>query len=96
MITSTIAPTLIFTGKAIVVTPGSKITLGASQIIKSITIKALSTNTGIIYIGAITTSSTTGFQLSAGDSLSFDIANLNLVYIDASVASEGVSYFSTN
>lgn len=94
--TSQASPTTIFNGKTLVTTATTRVVLASSQAIKSVTIKALSTNGGVIYVGDTSVSSTNGFQLSAGDSVSMDIANLNTVNIDSSVNGEGVTYFAVN
>lgn len=91
-----VAPSSVYNGKTTVTTAGTRVVLAASQAVKSVTIKALQTNTGIIYVGSSTVSSTNGFQLYAGDSVSLDIANLNTVNIDSSVNGEGVTYAGTN
>lgn len=92
--TTQAAPTTIFNGKTSVTTAGTRVVLAASQAVLSVTIKALSTNTGVIYVGNASVASTNGFQLSAGDTLSMDLANLNTINIDSSVNGEGVTYFS--
>lgn len=91
-----VAPTTIFDGKTTVTTAGTRVTLAASQAVQSVTIKALSTNTGVIYVGNASVASTNGFQLAAGDSVSMDISNLNTVNIDSSVNGEGVTYLGVN
>lgn len=91
-----VAPTTIFNGKTTVTTPGTRVTLAASQAVQTVTIKALSSNTGIIYVGNVTVASTNGFQLAAGDTISFDLSNLNTINIDSSVATEGVTYIGVN
>lgn len=90
------APAAIFNGKTSVTTAGTRVTLAASQAIQSVTIKALSTNTGFIYVGNTSVASTNGLQLKAGESVSLDIANLNTVNIDSSVNGEGVTYIGVN
>lgn len=91
-----VAPTTIYNGKKTVTTAGTRVTLASSQAVKSVTIKALSTNTGIIYVGDTSVASTNGFQLSPGETLSLDIANLNTVNLDASVSGESVTYVGVN
>jgi len=91
-----VSPTTIYNGINTVATAGTQEALASSQAVKSVTIKALSTNTGLIYVGDSSVSSTTGLQLSAGDSVSLDIANLATVYIDSAVNGEGVSYLGIN
>lgn len=94
--TSEVAPTTVFNGKTSVTTAGTRVVLAASTPVKSVTIKALSTNTGFIYVGNSTVAASNGFQLLAGDSISMDIANLNTINIDSSVNGEGVSYIGIN
>ena len=87
-----IAVANIYNGKTTVATAGTRVTLASSQAVRSVTIKALAANTGIIYVGNSSVSSTTGFQLYAGDTVTLDIANLNTVNLDSSVNGEGVTY----
>ena len=59
----------------------------------TVTITALRDNTGFIYIGGSDVSSTVfGDDLASKESFTFQIANLNQLYIDASVNGEGISY----
>ena len=90
------APTTIFNGKTTVTTAGTRVTLAASQAVRSVTIKALPTNTGIIYVGNSSVASTNGLQLSASESVSMDISNLNTVNLDSSVNGEGVTYLGVS
>lgn len=90
------APTSIYHNKKTVTTAGTRVVLASSQAVRSVCIKALITNTGYIYIGDSSLSSTNGFQLLAGDTVSLDISNLNTIYIDSSVSGEGVTYISSN
>ncbi len=90
--TSEVAPTTIYNGKKTVTTAGTRVTLASSQAVKSVTIKALVANTGVIYVGDGSVASTTGFALAPGDSISLDIANLATVNLDSSVNGEGVTY----
>lgn len=79
-------------GVQTVTTAGTSVQLSSPSAIKSITIRAKSTNTGFIYVGASTVSSANGFQLKASETVSLDIANIGTVWIDSSVNGEGVSY----
>jgi len=56
------------------------------------TVKAMSTNTGLVYLGISTVSSTTGFELSAGEQIFIPVSNLNGVYLDVAVTAEGITY----
>lgn len=95
-VTSLPIPTTIYNGKKTVTTAGTRVTLASSQAVKSIVIKALTTNTGLIYVGDGSVASTTGFVLSPGDTISLDIANLTTVNLDSSVNGEGITYIGSN
>lgn len=69
--------------------------VAAGYTCREVMITALGANTGYIYIGGSDVSSTVyGARLSAGDSVTIPISNLNLVYFDASVSGEGISYLA--
>ena len=58
-----------------------------------VTVIALRTNTGYIYAGGNDVSSSIfGVELAATGSYLFRVNNTNLIYIDASISGEGVSY----
>lgn len=58
-----------------------------------VTLIAKRTNTGAIYVGGADVSSTVyGVCMTARDSLTLKVSNTNLLYIDASVNGEGISY----
>ena len=60
---------------------------------RMVTVIALKSNTGRIYGGGVTVSSTVyGTDLGARDSFDYQVSNANMIYIDASVSGEGVSY----
>ena len=82
----------VYTGKKTVPTAGTPVVLAAAQPVTSVTVKALSTNTGTIYVGNSAVASTNGFQLAKSDSVSLDILDLSTVWIDSSVNGEGVTY----
>ena len=75
-----------------VTTAGSAEALAITTTIQSITIKALSTNTGIIYIGDSTVASGNGFELESGEILSLEIDDPAKIFADTSVDGEGVSF----
>jgi hypothetical protein len=91
-----VAPTVILNGRVVVTTAGTRTSIAASTPCKSVTVKAFMTNTGFIYIGNSTVTSLNGFRLSAGDTVSLDIADLNTVNIDSAVNGEGVTYIGIN
>ncbi len=77
---------------ATVTTAGTEVQL-PNYLCREVTIIAKRTNTGYIYIGGSDVSSTVyGAELAAKDSITLAVSNLNLVYFDASVSGEGISY----
>jgi hypothetical protein len=80
-------------GQAQVVTPGTAVALTSSQKGgNGILIKALTSNTGIMYVGSSTVSSTTGYPLSAGQEVYLEVLNLESIFVDASVGNEKVAW----
>lgn len=90
------APTTPVNGHTTVTTAGTRVVLAGSTTVKSVTIKALGANTGIIYVGDSGVTSANGFPLYARDTISMDISNLNTIYIDSSISGEGIAYISVN
>ena len=82
-------------GRQVVTTAGTAVNF-ASQACKQVTFTALSTNTGVVAIGASTVLAAAGTRrgvpLSAGDSVTLDLSNVNLAFIDSTVNGEGVSF----
>ncbi|MBD7967750.1 hypothetical protein [Paenibacillus gallinarum] len=75
-----------------VVTAGSKVQLPAFPS-RIVTVIAKDTNVGYIYAGGSDVSSTVyGVKLKPGASYDFEVTNTNLIWIDASLSGEGVSY----
>lgn len=75
-----------------VTTAGTRVALGSAAC-REVTIIAKRLNAGYIYVGGSDVSSTVyGAELAAKDSITLAVSNTNLIYIDASVAGEGVSY----
>jgi len=79
-------------GSKDVATAGSSEALAASTSIKSVTIRAKSSNTGLIYVGSSSVSSSNGFQLSADETVSLDLDNLSKIYLDCDSDGDGVTY----
>lgn len=60
---------------------------------REVTVIARKGNTGSIYVGGSDVSSTAfGVELTKDQAFTFIVSNANLIYIDASVSGEGVSY----
>jgi hypothetical protein len=73
---------------------------GAEASSNTVTIQALSTNTGkiavgdenvVAAVGTQVTPTTVGVLLSAGDTISFDINDTADIWIDATVSKDGIS-----
>jgi hypothetical protein len=95
-VASVAIPTSIYNGQKTVSTAGTAEALSASQaILQGVTIKALSDNTGNIYVGDSSVDDTNGYVLASGEVLPLPIANLSTVYIDADNDGEGVSFVAT-
>ena len=75
-----------------VTTAGTRVQLPSIPC-REVTIIAKRTNTGYIYAGKNTVSSTVyGVELTAKDSFTFNVSNANEIWIDSSVNGEGISY----
>lgn len=83
-----------------VTTAGTQVPLSASvKNVWQVKIKALSTNTGLIYVGDSSVSASVGFELSKNEYIDLSsifakdnfIMDLSEIYIDSSVNGEGVS-----
>tara|TARA_Y100000310_G_C20637200_1_gene791827 strand:- start:126 stop:584 length:459 start_codon:yes stop_codon:yes gene_type:complete len=84
-----------YTNQFTVTTAGTAVQLQTSANL-SLTIKALAGNTGLIYVGDSTVDSSTGFELSAGDSVSLAISQNDVIWLDCSVNGEGVSVIAVS
>jgi len=82
-------------GQKDVAAAGTAEVLAASTPCSSVTIKAKHTNTGMIFVGDSSVDSTNGFVLDAGETISIDLSDLALIYLDTNSNGDGVSYFYT-
>lgn len=70
-----------------------QLTTSTSKLSTGVVLRALSTNTGKIYVGFDNAvSSSTGYELSAGEAIPIEINVANGVWINASVNGEGVCF----
>ncbi len=70
-------------------TAGVRTQLASNTVTNGVILEAPSTNTGIIYVGGSTVSSTSfGTELQPGQSTSIAIDNTNKIYIDSSVSGD--------
>jgi hypothetical protein len=88
-------PTTVDHGVQAVSTAGTRVQL-ASNTCKAIVIKALVSNAGTIFVGGSLVSAANGFPLAAGDTISLDISNTNVIWIDASANAQSVSWMSNS
>lgn len=101
-VTATTNQTTVGHGHKEVTTAGTDVVLAGSTACKRVTIQAYLANTGKIAVGgsgvdaSATIGTGTGALLSAGESISFDIANLDAIYIDSTINGEGVRYIYQN
>jgi hypothetical protein len=83
-------------GRQTVTTPGTAVALRGSLACKWVCVTALKTNTSQVNVGGAgvlaTSGGSTGQPLAAGESFTVPVTNANLVYVDARVAGEGVSF----
>jgi len=83
-------------GRQVVATPGTAVALAASTAIKEVTVTAETNNTDIVCVGGSTVladlATRRGTPLYAGDSATISADNLAEVFIDALVATEGVTF----
>ena len=89
-------PAAIRHGQTVVASAGTEVTLTTTQaIVTGVIVKALSTNTDLMYVGANPVTSSTGFELAAGEQVFIAVADLTTVWIDSAVNGEGVSWIAT-
>ena len=84
-------------GQKTVTTAGTEVALAASSRVQcAVAIKALTTNTGLVYVGNAgdgTVSSSTGFPLAAGDVTIMEyVDDLANIMVDSAVNGEGVAF----
>ena len=84
-------------GQKTVTTAGTEVALAASSRVQcAVAIKALTTNTGLVYVGNAgddTVSSSTGFPLAAGDVTIMEyVDDLDNIWVDSAVNGEGVAF----
>ena len=79
-------------GQNTIGTAGTAEVLGATQNVKSCSMRANTGNTGNLYIGDSTVDSANGRILDASDPLDLDIDSTDDIYIDADTDGDGYSY----
>ena len=82
-------------GRKTVSVAGTAELLLTSTFTQSVTIKALSGNTGDVYVGDSGVTSSNGYPLSPGETISMDADHQEvLFYIDVDTNGEGVAYIA--
>lgn len=84
-------------GQKTVTTAGTEVALGTVDIQAPLMVKALTTNTGLVYVGEATgvVSSSTGMPLAAGDVIIFEwVENIKTILVDSAVNGEGVAWLA--
>ena len=83
------------TGQKTVTTAGARVALGTDVVNSSLVIKADPANTGKIYIGDVTVTSSNGFILTAGDQIIInEVGKLADIYIDGSANTQKVCWIA--
>lgn len=67
-----------------------------SNACRAVTIKASVNNTINIYVGSSSVSTSNGFELASGDSITLPVTNTNLVYVIASTTGAVAPWIATN
>jgi len=85
-------------GQKTVTTAGTAVALGSQQIAGPLQIKALTTNTGLVYVGndgAADVTSANGYPLAPGDVVVIEeVSNLGAIFVDSAVDGEGVAWIA--
>lgn len=86
-------PTSVYNGRVVVAVPGTRVQLPLLAV-RAVSIAALPTNVGYIYLGNAAVTAANGRVLAARESIDVAIFSLSGLWIDASVAGEGISYLA--
>jgi len=71
---------------------GTAEVLASETVEHGVTIKAMPSNTGDIYVGDSAVSSSNGYPLSAGEEIHLKLRDLSKIYLDTATGGEGVKY----
>ena len=70
---------------------GTRVQLAAHAAL-GVTVRASSSNAGLVYVGGATVAAANGFDLGPGEAVSVDVADTAALYVDAQVSGDAVSY----
>ena len=89
-------PTVVYHGKKVVTAGTDEVIAGSQALTSGVNVKALAGNAGIVYVGVETVSSSTGYELSAKESVFIECDNTNRIWIDAATGSaDGITYIAS-
>jgi len=96
-ITEIIKPTKLYSGYKDLTSTASIIVTASTALKSGVHIKAPLTNISTVFVGsnALSTSSTSGFPLDPGESIFFEIDNLNKVYALSSTSGQKINYIAS-
>ncbi len=69
-----------------------QIVVASNPAAHGVVVKAMPANTGILYIGIVGVTSTTGFPLEAGENITIPVDNANKIYARASVDNQALAW----
>jgi hypothetical protein len=69
-----------------------QVQLPNNAVYMSVTVKANNGNSGTVYVGVTGVTTSTGFELGAGESVSLPVDNTNRIFVIADAASQTISY----
>lgn len=75
-------------------THGTPTVLTASLVCVSVVVRAKPGNSGLVYLGGSSVTTSNGYELSPGDAVSFDVENPHAVYFDVDTTNDGVSWMA--
>ena len=70
----------------------SAVALPSQGLANGIVVTALSSNSSTVYVGGASVTTSTGYPLAAGQSISYALANVSSIYVICSAASGGVAF----
>ncbi len=88
-----------YSGQKTVTAAGTAENITAQQVNSPVMLKALTTNTGLVYVGNISDDVTNanGMPLAAGDVVIFEyVGNLSSIWVDSAVNGEGLAWLVLN
>lgn len=91
-----IVPDSDFTGIINIPTPGTPVTGGNVKSHGGFVLKALTTNTNVVWVFRVGGTKASGFPLSAGQSVYVPVSALNTLAFDAEAANDKIAWMKSN